>query len=542
MIRNLKLNKKGIMKLKKGVISVILTSMLASGLAACSNSLNVEAAKHIKEVGSYGAIDTYDSKSKITVLTVSERKIDEELLSLALKSDSTISLVVKSKSRIYADIWKDVDYIKYLLSTYNIKGPIYLDLDSVIDESDLDNTLAVAHEFIKKLESNSIYVGVKGTDRVFSIVNGEFNTQDKCLSLSYEEKSVSLDSYSSIIVSDDNEYYTLYDYKDIISSANLNISDNYVNDATYTVKEGDSLSLVASNYGISVNNLKKYNNLDSEYITVGQVLVIPNKYETTSYQESDLTTYNRVKVDENIYYKGIDVSSYQGDINWNQASEKIDFAIVRIADASNVDENGNIELDKCFKYNIEECNRLGIPVGVYLYSRATTEEQNNKEIKFVIDNIKDYNVTLPVYRDLEGEYANMLAGSESERKLQIGLTEKFCDAIEKSGYASGIYLHKRYLGNIPEIMDKYSVWSQGGWYYSTPDEFDSMAYAYENSSEIFNLNYTVNIFQPTECGSVEGLGITGSTYVDYDYVDQNFVNNLIKKFDKLQNVKIKRNQ
>ena len=120
-------------------------------------------------------------------------------------------------------------------------------------------------------------------------------------------------------------------------------------------------------YGLSVNNLKISNYLISDQIHPGQVLVIKNKYDIElSVDGSSLQNDNIVEneVDISKYYKGIDVSEFQGRIDWEVARQKIDFAIIRIADASNRDEDGNIVLDEYFKYNISECNRLGIPVGV----------------------------------------------------------------------------------------------------------------------------------------------------------------------------------
>ena len=84
--------------------------------------------------------------------------------------------------------------------------------------------------------------------------------------------------------------------------------------------------------------------------------------------------------------------------------------------------------------------------------------------------------------------------------------------------------------------DKYSVWAQGGWYYSTECDYDDMLYAMETPTEQFKLTYTVNIFQPTECGLASELGIYDNRYVDFDYVSQEFVDSLIDKFDKKGNV------
>ena len=228
-------------------------------------------------------------------------------------------------------------------------------------------------------------------------------------------------------------------------------------------------------------------------------------------------------------YKGIDVSEYQGKIDWETARKKIDFAILRVADAYNRDANGNIMLDKCFIYNIEECNRLGIPVGVYIYTRADNEEELNEEIRFVLKAIEPYSV-IDVITDVEGERAAELTRGESQRKARVSLIQKFCSTMEAEGYASGVYLHKKFVDYVPEIAGVYSIWGQGGWYYSTECSFDDMKYAMEDPNNRYYLSTAVNMFQPTQYGIASDLGITGTKYVDFVYADRSFIDALIKKF------------
>lgn len=68
---------------------------------------------------------------------------------------------------------------------------------------------------------------------------------------------------------------------------------------------------------------------------------------------------------------GIDVSEHQGEINWNDLKSKIDFAILRLGWIGNKD---NHTLDKQFERNYNECKRLAIPVGAYIYCYANNEE------------------------------------------------------------------------------------------------------------------------------------------------------------------------
>lgn len=544
----LKINKNLISRLKKRGIALALAGTLIGTMSGCSLSNLNTYAKGIKENGYTGVYDEVDNQSFLNILSVQDGYFDESCFLEASIRSQNISILVKTHATTYGELYKEIDFVKDLVSTYVIMGPIYLDIDELLTCNSLENGIVLAQEFVKKLEENGMYVSLMVSVSDYESIRDKFSHTDKCLRISNKDKELPSDQeYVSIFLVEQEEFYTLYDYQAIIESAGLNSEENFKDYFEYVVQPGDTLSKISSLYDISVSNIQIYNDLEGDTIYAGEVLVIPNHYQDeiqgqTVEEESPDSSIDRVS--EDIYYKGIDVSEYQGVINWEEARDKINFAIIRIADAYNKDENGKIQLDSQFQYNIEECNRLGIPVGIYLYSRAQTEEEIKEEIQFILENVKDYNITLPIYRDLEGKYAQMLVEGESSRSLQVNLTAYFCDTIEKAGYPSGVYLHKKYLDQVSELKNKYSIWAQGGWYYSSYMTFDDMIYAYEQkeNGELgqFDLTYAVNIFQATEKGDTEGLGITGSTYVDYNYVDQGFVNNLIQKYDKLGNVKVKK--
>lgn len=99
-------------------------------------------------------------------------------------------------------------------------------------------------------------------------------------------------------------------------------------------------------------------------------------------------------------YKGIDVSEWQGKINWAQVKTAgVDFAILRCGYASTY-------ADPQWHNNVQGCLSTGMPFGVYLYSRATSPEEASKEADFVISQLKSEGLTgadlaFPVYFDME---------------------------------------------------------------------------------------------------------------------------------------------
>jgi LysM repeat protein len=538
--------------INKRLLTLILTGGIALSTIGCSTS-NFPLEKY----------DEVPSGVEMDMVEVSDSDYH-------IKEDKSTSIIYQTSAKTYGDIYKDVDVVKDIISKYDIKT-VYLDLDSLFTD-DYGTSLAVAKAFLDKCGHNRIHVGIIGSREIYNILGTDLMHYDSCLRVD-EDTDIKDKSrkYFSFYDERDSKFYTNLDYDLIIERNNLNDPDNYVIDTVYTVQSGDSLYSIAKDYNISYTNLMRYNGLDDTVIYPGDEIIIPNDYkpkadsasevtaerineertiETETREQEDSTEtveatdlYSKYKsVDNSIFYKGIDVSEHNGTIDWSETNDVVDFAIIRLADTYNRNDDGTIEVDSEFVNNIEACNELGIPVGVYIYSRATTEEEMAEEIRFVLDNVKKYNITLPIYRDLEGKYAEALVQSEEDRLNQVNLTIKFCEAMEGAGYPTGLYLHKKYLDCVPELMNKYSIWAQGGWLYSSKGmTFENMKYAYEDDNEIFDLTYTVNIYQPTECGSTDGLGMDECEYVDYDYVDQSFVDALIKKFDKTGNVKIKRN-
>ena len=122
----------------------------------------------------------------------------------------------------------------------------------------------------------------------------------------------------------------------------------------------------------------------------------------------------------------IDVSEHQGKIDWEKAMYHIDGAILRCGYGSDYEYQD----DSMFKRNADECTRLGIPFGVYLYSYAKTNMQAKLEADHVLRLIKPYKLSYPVYLDLE---ESGTANGAVERAIIFG------DIIEKAGYWCGIY-------------------------------------------------------------------------------------------------------
>lgn len=143
----------------------------------------------------------------------------------------------------------------------------------------------------------------------------------------------------------------------------------------------------------------------------------------------------------------IDVSKHNGTIDWEKVKANgIEGAILRCGYGSDIASQD----DEQWKRNADECTRLGIPFGVYLYSYAKTEAESKNEAAHVLRLIKGYKLSYPVYLDLEE------AGTESHA---VKGAEIFCDLIEKAGYMVGIYANQYWFTTvIKNELDKYTKW------------------------------------------------------------------------------------
>jgi len=149
--------------------------------------------------------------------------------------------------------------------------------------------------------------------------------------------------------------------------------------------------------------------------------------------------------------KGIDVSYYQGTINWELLKPNIDFAILRCG-------YGKDEVsqdDKEFIRNANECTKLGIPFGVYLYSYATNTNDAVSEANHVLRLVKNYKLEYPVFYDVEDRTQEHLTNQQL-----TNICTTFCNILEENNYYVGIYANLFWLTTKLDSseLDKYDKW------------------------------------------------------------------------------------
>ena len=148
--------------------------------------------------------------------------------------------------------------------------------------------------------------------------------------------------------------------------------------------------------------------------------------------------------------KGIDVSHYQGDINWKAVKEYgIEFAFVKCL-------QGKSKVDECFHTNMRNAIANDIPVGVYVYSKAKTIDDAVAEAKRVIKECSQYKLTYPVVFDFESKHFE-----DMSLAMRGKIIDAFCQTILSDGkYIPMLYSSRYWLMHmIPaEVVKKYDIW------------------------------------------------------------------------------------
>lgn len=140
-----------------------------------------------------------------------------------------------------------------------------------------------------------------------------------------------------------------------------------------------------------------------------------------------------------MYKYGIDVSYANGKINWEKVKNQIDFAILRVAWIG----NKSCEEDSTYRYNYNECKRLGIPIGAYVYSYCENTDTLRNGAEFVLGIMVNDELDLPLFLDLEDKQIAYI-----DKDSQTDNTIDFCDYIEtNSDFKCGVYANLDWYNN-----------------------------------------------------------------------------------------------
>ena len=489
--------------------------------------------------------------SKLVEVSFLEKKIE-----YCNDEDIAVGLIVTPNSVKLNDMYDNIEMIKGFVNKFDIEFPIYIDIDYIMENNSL--SVSAKKELIltalNSLESNGIYVAVRGTDT----------------NLNYLYEYCGIKDYDALVVkvSDNIEYkgkYSLYEGYDgkiyrnpdydivlekVINKKELNVKEKLKNNGIHIVKENDILLDIAMKYNLSVNDLLKYNDIKEEDFAPGLKLKIPSVI-------SDLKTNSENKEEEfKILEKpirGSDFSHFQvnEEMNWDLIKENFEFAILKCSE-------GTTFIDEDFEEFSRKCTENDIPYGVYCvnaYNYMSNGKDNyssideflkaqNNQVNTCLKTISNKNITYPVYLDIEGS-VDEVKSHFTEEQMTVML-DNWYNKISDN-YIPGLYCGHFVYEWIKEFYDlsKWSIWAARYEYDNTKISLnETKVPTYEEYLEIGN-----EVFQTSKTtegvGAPVGEGVTDINYSFVDYskkskssLDTNFVGLDIKEINRIETAPI----
>ncbi|TCL59153.1 RICIN domain-containing protein [Allofournierella massiliensis] len=216
-------------------------------------------------------------------------------------------------------------------------------------------------------------------------------------------------------------------------------------------------------------------------------------------------------------YWGIDVSHHQGVIDWEAVKAAgIDFAIIRCGYGMNLPEQD----DKQWSRNVSECERLGIPYGVYFYSYAMTADMAVEEAIHAVRLLEGHNPDLPVFYDMEENRQLVVGNSGLAEMARI-----FCDIVSSKGYEVGVYANLNWWNHYltDAVFENWYRWV-AEWRSSCSYNGRYEMWQYTDEGQISGINGFVDMnYWYGDLPGDERVPITEGTYTIASALDENKV-------------------
>jgi GH25 family lysozyme M1 (1,4-beta-N-acetylmuramidase) len=213
----------------------------------------------------------------------------------------------------------------------------------------------------------------------------------------------------------------------------------------------------------------------------------------------ELMTAAILENEPRVRIRGIDVSFWQGDIDWQRvAASGVQFAMIR-AGRGSIDANRPMIEDTRFREYAEGALANGIDIGVYFYSYARNPADARREAQFLVNIIKDFEITYPVVFDIEDEIHERLS-----RRQVTAIVEAFFEVLMDNNYFPMIYSFRNFLEEKiePRVLDTYAVW---------------VAHWYVDRT---NYRYPYHMWQYTDRGRIPGIrGDVDRNISYYDFAE-----------------------
>lgn len=403
-----------------------------------------------------------------------ETHFQDRKLELCNEEGMCVGVIISTDAEDEAAIYDDVEYAKSIVRDYEVKFPVYLNIDKIITNDNLNNEMKtkLIKNFLEKCSANNMYVALHGTDSNLRRVKEYCGITGFDALVVKESDEILYDGSYSVYQELDGTFVAKVDLEEIILGKGLNDSEAFANDGSYTIKSESELTDIALQCGMSVNELLEFNDLTRSKISKAieesttLVIRIPSQIDTSVPQGE--VTYKRVDTP----IRGCDMSYAQGtNVQWDKMSEYFDFIILR--------SNIGLTEDDCFATNAKQASLENISIGAYCYNAFDSTDVNSHEefIKkqeqqadYTLSVLKNKKIEYPVYLDVEG-----VVDSTTYKKEDVqAMLDIWVNKMSLSGYIPGLYCNQstfRYLQGCVDfdLSDRLQIWVAGGNQYSSTE-------------------------------------------------------------------------
>lgn len=277
---------------------------------------------------------------------------------------------------------------------------------------------------------------------------------------------------------------------------NMDIEYIELADKTAMIRAGKKIQIEPILYPLGADGVLTYTSKNPSIASVSQSGMVTGVSDGTTtvtvtaengvYAEFNITVYSNV-------FRGIDVSKWQGDINWKKVySSGVDFAIIRSS-------YGKEHVDEKLEANVAGCEKYGISYGFYHYTYATSVKEARREARFFLNTIKKYKPDYPIVLDIENDHFKSMS-----RKKVTNILVAFMTELENAGYYATVYSYANFFRDHVDMsrIKQYDVWVA-----SWGDE--------DKLNSVYDAPY--GMWQYSAAGRVNG--INGDVDLDYAFKD-----------------------
>lgn len=310
-------------------------------------------------------------------------------------------------------------------------------------------------EVYSKVKLSDLITLKEGT----TLIDKEIDTSEigkKNITFSYKNKlgQVKNDTFQLTIVDKTPPIMWISDTYTIVRGNNIDIEENIFCADNYDKKPnckviGEYNSDEVGEYKLTYLVEDKSKNTLKKEFTLQVIEESPN-YSSSKVTLSDVRA-NYLTANSII---GIDVSKWQGDIEWKKVKDSgVEFVMIRLGTQIGPGKESNI--DRYFSKNIKEAKEVGLDVGVYYFSYASTVKEAKAQAKWVIEMLDGYTLDLPVVFDWE------CYDSFDDFELNLHelneISNSFLESIKEAGYIPMHYASKNYLEKVWTEIDS-NIW------------------------------------------------------------------------------------